>query len=98
MDTNFRIYFKQHRASAWFLVSKFGPPAFSEPSRALRARDSLQPQEGEGREVGAAGEKKLSRFAVLPTCFCFNEDSKSAAGARYATFALFYLACEGGEG
>ena len=91
----FFFFFGIFRASAWFLVSKFGPPAFSEPSRALRARDSLQPQEGEGREVGTAGEKKLSRFAVLPTCFCFNEDSKSAAGARYATFALFSLACEG---
>ena len=52
-------------------------------------------REGEGRQVGAAGEKKFTirSFAV---CFCFSEDRKSAAGARYATFALFSLTSGGG--
>ena len=56
------------RASAWFLVSKFGPPAFSEPSRALRARDSLQPQEG---GEGAAGEKKIATIRSFANVLLF---------------------------
>ena len=46
--------------------------------------------------MGAAGGKNCT-IHNFGNVLCLYEDSKSAAGARYATFALFSVACGGGE-
>ena len=57
------------------------------PSR--RARDSLQPQEGEGREVGAAGEKNCHDSKFCQRAFVLMKTAR--APQAHGTLLLPYF-------
>ena len=89
----FFFFFAGDRASAWFLVSKFGPPAFSEHERSSRALLTGRRGEGGGRRR----RKKIVLFAVLPCVFVFMKTAR-APQAPGTLLLPSFLACEGGGG